>query len=122
MQFSFVCVTFVCCLGLVWFVSFVFLRIVVFYEVVGMHTALRLLVADSTTTVAATLKFTQLHWSWAVCVCGCVRCWCVGLCLGLGHVWVAVYAFNAADVLCAKHNVAQCLILVRQDKRGKPVR
>ena len=83
-----------------------------------MHTALCFLVANSTTTVAVALELTQLHWNWAVCVCVymCLVCMC------LRHVLVAVDTFNAADVLCTEHHVAQGLILVRKHQRSKPVR
>ena len=40
----------------------------------------------------------------------------------LRHVLVAVDTFNAADVLCTEHHVAQGLILVRKHQRGKPIR
>ena len=83
-----------------------------------MHTALYLLVANSTTTVAVALELTQLHWNWAVYVCVCMCL--VRMCLR--HVLVAVDTFNAADVLCTEHHITQRLILVRKHQRGKPVR
>ena len=88
------------------------------YEIICVHTALCFLVANSTTTVAVALELTQLHWNWAVCVCVCV---CL-VCMCLRHVLVAVDTFNAADVLCTEHHVAQGLILVRKHQRGKPIR
>ena len=80
--------------------------------------ALCFLVANSTTMVAVALELTQLHWNWAVCVCICVCL--VRMCLR--RVLVAVDTFNAADVLCTEHHVAQGLILVRKHQRGKPIR
>ena len=104
--------------GLVWFGLLVFGCSVGCYEVICVHTALCFLVANSTTTVAVALELTQLHWNWAVCVCVCMCL--VRMCLR--HVLVAVDTFNAADVLCTEHHVAQGLILVRKHQSGKPIR
>ena len=102
---------------LFWFGLLVFGCSIGCYEIVCVHTALYFLMANSTTSVAVALEFTQLHWNWAICACVCV---CL-VCMCLRHVLVAVDTFNAAYILCTEHYVVQGLFLVRKHQRGKPV-